>query len=223
MIRLILATLATCSAAPGARAPTDTLRIPALARLPTLDGAGSDAEYGRPIVTLDAGSGPVRIRAGHRDGALYIAADVPDSTFYWGDDVVVSLDVDGSGGPAPGAGDRAWIIRRTADSSVVLAAIGDGRWEPAGGAPKVGTARTGPGWTVRTTAADSKWTMELRIDLPAGSAASGAAPRIALRTFNDKPEPTWSTWPAPPAGVPAPRLERIPDLWLPVVMEQATR
>jgi hypothetical protein len=221
MIRLILAVLTGSGAAPGAAAATDTLRIPALTRVPILDGAASEAEYGPPIVTLDAGSGPVRIRAGHRDGVLYIAADVPDSTFYWGDDVVVSFDVDGTGGPAPGAGDRAWIIRRAADSSVVLTAAGDGRWEPAGGAPKIGTVRSGPGWAVRTTVADSRWTMELKIDLPSAGAAPGAAPRIALRTFNDKPAPTWSTWPAPPAGVPAQRLDRIPDLWLPVVLEPA--
>ena len=33
-------------------------------------------------------------------------ASLPDTSYYWGDDFVVSLDSDGSGGNAPGDGDR---------------------------------------------------------------------------------------------------------------------
>jgi hypothetical protein len=37
-------------------------------------------------------------------------------------------------------------------------------------------------------------------------------PRIAFRTYNSGPRGWWS-WPAPPAGTPAQRVERDPRLW----------
>ena len=219
MIRLALAALASCAGMPEAAPATDTLRVRMTSAAPLLDGRGSDAEYGGDALQLDAGSGPVRIWLAHRGDTLFVAADVPDSTMYWGDDVVISIDGDGSGGSAPGAGDRSWVIRRVLDSSVVLTATGDGRWEPAGGAPRLGADRDGPGWAVRTVAGATRWSMELRIALsPGGHGTRGSVPRIALRTFNDRPGPTWSTWPLPPTGVPAQRLDRVPDLWAPVLL-----
>ena len=193
--------------------PQDTLRVRALGRPPAVDGRVGAGEYGAPAMTLRTGGGLARIWLGHRDGALFVAADIPDSTLYWGDDLVVAIDPDGSGGATPGAGDRLWILRRVADSSVAVVAAGDGRWEPAGGARSIGAARGGAGWTVATADSGARWIAELRIDLPRGA----AAPRVAVRTFNDAPGPAWVAWPAP-EGVPAQRVERMPDVWMPFAL-----
>ena len=196
----------------------DTLRIPALTMRPAVDGRIDAGEYGEPVISLRAGAGVVRVRLGHHDGALFVAAEIPDSTSYWGDDLVVAVDLDGSGGSAPGAGDRLWILRRVADSSVVVIAAGNGRWEPAGGARSLGATRGGPGWTAGTSDAGSRWVAELRIDLPPDAPGS---PRLAIRTFNDAPGPSWVAWPQP-AGVPAQRVERVPDHWVPILRASAT-
>ena len=200
-------------------APADTLRVQALSAVPAIDGRIADGEYGDASVTLQTATGAVRVRLGHRDGALFVGAEIPDSTLYWGDDLVVALDPDGSAGAAPGAGDRLWIIRRAADSSVAVVAAGDGRWEPPGGARTIGATHYGAGWALATRDGGGRWVVELRIDVPA--AASGT-PRIAIRTFNDQPGPAWVTWPAP-AGVPAQRVERIPDHWAPLVLTGSPR
>ena len=205
--------LALLSGAALAAAPADTLRIAPLAATPTIDGRIADGEHGAPAVTIRTAAGTVRVWVGHRDGALYVAAEIPDSTMYWGDDLVVALDADGSGGAAPGAGDHLWILRRIADSSVAVVAAGDGRWEPAGGARSVGAMHHGPGWTLATGDAGRRWVAELRADLPL---SASAPPRIAIRTFNDAPAPSWVAWPAP-AGIPPQRVERIPDNWAPIL------
>ena len=207
---MIAMTLATLILAPS---PHDTLRVGALARLPSVDGRIEVGEYGAPAVTLHTSGGLVRVWLGHRDGALFIAAEIPDGTRYWGDDLVVAIDPDGSGGPAPGSGDRLWILRRIADSSVAVVATGDGRWEPAGGARSIGAVHRGAGWTAATADSGARWVAELRVDLPNGT----AAPRVAVRTFNDAPAPAWVAWPAPD-GVPAQRVERMPDHWMPFVL-----
>src|SRR4051812_31637375 len=112
-------------------APTDTLDVRTLARQPVLDGRVDETEYGAPSIRITTAAGEVRVHVGRRDGYVYIAATLPDTSMYWGDDFVVSIDPDGSGGAAPGTGDRQWYLRRTLDSSVVFTAT-NGRWETPG-------------------------------------------------------------------------------------------
>src|SRR5690348_8721731 len=108
MIALLFAGLCAC-------APADTLDVRTLARAPILDGSADDAEYGGSTLRLTTAAGEVKAWIGRRDGYVYIAAALPDTSFYWGDDLVVSIDPDGSGGASPGNGDRQWYLRRTLD------------------------------------------------------------------------------------------------------------
>jgi len=190
----------------------DTLDVPRLAAAPTLDGRADEREYGAPTIRIAAGAGEVRVWVARHGDALHIAAALPDSTPYWGDDLVVSLDPDGSGGAAPGDGDRQWYLRRALDSSTVVVASG-GRWFAAGRLPPMlGPARAGDDWAVASASTAMGWSVELRVR--AGAARTGAAlPRLALRTYDDRPHGWWS-WPPPPAGTAAVRVERNPDLWV---------
>ena len=185
--------------------------IQTVSAAPKLDGRIAQREYGEPVVEIAKPGAPVTIRLARHGGHIYIGISVPDSTYYWGDDVVISLDPDGSGGSSPGAGDRQWYLRRTADSSVVMVASGlNGRWydtEPA----RLGANREGEHWKVAARSERDHWIVELRIS----EGIMGANSKIAFRTFDDNPQGWWSL-PAPHSNVPAQRIERIPDLWLSV-------
>lgn len=225
---IVLLALALLHSAPAARPAAalqgDTTRVVEarlLARAPALDGHVSEDEYGAPTIVLPTGAGEAKLWITRSGESVYVAAVLPDSTFYWGDDLVVSLDPAGDAGAAPGAGDRQWYLRRSMDSSAVLTAPGTGRWHaPDRSPPMLGGVRAGADWQVASRSEAARWTVELRVDaaafgLPAAEGAgpsSRPAPRLALRTYNDAPHGWWS-WPAPPAGVPAVRVERNPGLW----------
>lgn len=194
--------------------PSDTIAMTTLRAAPTMDGRVGDREYGDQPIRVQTGAGDARVWVARHGGFIYIAATLPDSTFYWGDDFVVSLDADGSADASPQPGDRQWYLRRTLDSSVVFAAVA-GRWNtPGQQPPALGTTRHDADWDVASGSSPSGWSVELRIRdgvIP----ASGALPRLAFRTYNDGPNGWWS-WPDPPAGTPAQRVERSPQLWVPI-------
>ena len=193
----------------------DTLNVGQLAAAPTLDGTVGEREYGAPNVKLPTGAGIARIWVKRHASYVYIAAEFPDSTHYWGDDFVVSLDPAGDGGGTPGLGDRQWYLRRTLDSSIVTTVNEAGRWYSSGNQPAMlGPTRHGPDWDVASGSTRQKWSVELRIRSTAIK-PDRAVPRIAFRTYNDEPTGWWS-WPAPPSGIPAQRVERSPDLWAPM-------
>ena len=156
-------------------------------------------------------SSTVRVMYGFRSDSLHVQASLPDTSYYWGDDLVVSLDPDGSGGADPGDGDRQWYIRRDADSSVVLTAAA-GRWmTPGKEPPMLGSKRSGEGWLLATSSDSLGWTVHLRI----ARSLLGKAPRIAFRTYDSAPRGWWS-WPAPREGERATLVERTPDRWIPM-------
>jgi len=164
---------------------------------------------------LHTTAGDVRVWTVRHGGFLYITAVLPDSTFYWGDDFVLSLDPNGSADASPQSGDRQWYLRRTIDSSIVASASG-GRWStPGQPVPMLGATRHHADWDVASTSSSNGWIIELRICENAVK-PGGASPRIAFRTYNDAPQGWWS-WPAPAAGVPAQRVERSPSDWRPIV------
>ena len=199
------------SASPSA---ADTLRVAQLATLPVLDGRVDGREYGNAALGLVTAVGKVRIWLGQYDDFVYIAADLPDSTFYWGDDFVVSLDPAGSGGASLTAGSRQWYLRRLLDSSVVSTAEA-GRWiSPSHKPAALGSTRPHADWDVASSSSPTGWMVELRIRV-AVVKTSAAAPRLAFRTYNDRPRGWWS-WPVPPVGLPPQRVERTPNLWIPI-------
>ena len=215
MIALVMvAAAAWCIGSPATTRATDTLRVARLAHAPALDGHIQPGEYGAASLELATGAGTARVWLGRHDAYLYVAADLPDSTFYWGDDFVVSIDPAGRGGQTPPMGGRQWYLRRVLDSSIVSTASA-GRWSAPGQQPSaLGRTRQGTDWSVASASSPTGWTVELRIRVAAVDVGPGA-PRLALRTYNDGPSGWWS-WPAPPPGVPAQRVERTPDLWAPI-------
>jgi hypothetical protein len=213
LLHLLASASCLIGAAAGPRS-SDTLAVARLAAAPVVDGRVGQREYGTPTLDFATAAGDVRVWLGRQGDFIYLAAILPDSTFYWGDDFVISLDPDGSGGSSPGEGDRQWYVRRVLDSSVVAVA-NQGSWFPPSHQPAVlGSTHHYPDWDVAVTSSATEWTVELRVR--AAVLRPGlAAPRIAFRTYNDQPAGWWS-WPAPPPGVPAQRVEQSPDLWAPM-------
>jgi hypothetical protein len=199
--------------------PPDTIDVMTLRDAPVMDGRVGDREYGEQSIRIQTAAGDARVWVARHDGFVYIAATLPDSTFYWGDDFVVSLDANGSADNTPQPGDRQWYLRRTLDSSIVSAAT-SGRWNTAGQEPAaLGSTRHGADWDVASSSSPSGWSVELRIRNSVMATSSAALPRIAFRTYNDGPNGWWS-WPQSPAGTPAQRVERSPQLWTPLRQTQ---
>jgi hypothetical protein len=195
----------------------DTINVARAPSVPVLDGRPGEAEYGAVALRITTAAGEVRVWVARHDGYVYVAAQMPDTSFYWGDDFVVSVDANGSAGAAPQSGDRQWYLRRVLDSSVVSRAS-RGRWnEPAQPQPMLGPSRHGDDWDVASTSTASGWSVELRVRESALDART-APPRVAFRTYNDNPRGWWS-WPAP-RGTPPQRVERIPELWAPLIIKR---
>jgi hypothetical protein len=196
----------------------DTLRIAASSAEPTFDGVVSEAEYGAPTVVIPRAQGAVRIWAVESQAAVYLAVQLPDTSFYWGDDVVISLDVWGDRGPAPGHDDFQWYFRRVLDSSVVYRGE-QGKWRAPRDDPdwRLGAEREGGGWEVRSASDGRGWSLEFRLDRAYFLEAKQGTPAIALRVYDDAPH-GWHTWPVM-AGVRHPtEVERRPELWIPVTL-----
>jgi hypothetical protein len=209
-----------CAAAlagiPSSQQLSDTLSVRTVFATPVFDGRASEAEYGRADVSIRTAAGAVRIWAVRHQDDLFIAAVMPDSTFYWGDDLVVNLDPDGSGGATPGEGDRQWYLRRALDSSVVVTAAA-GQWYARGtNPPTLGSVRAGRDWSVASTSGTTEWSIELRVRVAAAATGASLA-RIFFRTYNDAPSGWWS-WPQPP-GVDAALVEDRPAHWAPLRLQ----
>ena len=192
---------------------SDTIPLLGAGQPPVFDGRADSAEYGAPSVRIarPAGDVPVWLR---QDGEfVYLAARIADSTFYWGDDLVISLDTRGDGGTGPGHDDFQWYLRRVADSSVIYR--GDaGHWRAPRDDPdwRLGADRSGGGWEVRIASESAGWSVELKLDMAWFREAGQGSPRLALRTFDDDPM-GWFPWPRP-AGTRQPTdVEHRPDLW----------
>jgi hypothetical protein len=188
---------------------TDTIVAARVTGAPVLDGVVGQREYGAPTVTLMAPQGTIRIWVQADTSFYYIAALLPDSTYYWGDDFVVSLDPTGERQPNLDSQDRQWYVRRAADSSVVNT-VTRGRWV-AFGTGALGARRAGPGWKVQVGSSAIAWSVELRIARPVPGRSPGA-PRIAFRVYDDRPA-GWVAWPRPPVGVTPREVETHPNLW----------
>jgi hypothetical protein len=199
-----------------AAATPDTLPLATSASTIRLDGVADSAEYGRPAVELHTGQGVARIWLVRSGQSVYVAAAIPDSSFYWGDDFVVSLDPRGDATPAPGDDDIQWYMRRVTDSSVVLRG-NHGRWSPPAGDPdwRLGRERAGEGWEVKSASGLAGWTIELRLDADWLGGDGVRRPAMAFRIYDDAPH-GWHAWPAPPERSRPTVVERMPNLWVAV-------
>jgi hypothetical protein len=183
-------------------------------RSPAPDSLSDSTAWGPAQIVLPTGQGAASVWILRVAGAVYVAAAIPDSTYYWGDDFVLSLDTEGDRAGAPQHDDFQWYLRRTLDSSVVFRGRA-GRWDPPQADPdwRLGRARSGAGWDVRAVEwPDGRgWAVVLRLD--AGwlqRARAGAG--LAIRIYDDAPS-GWYAWPRAPAGVRPVRVEGEPALW----------
>jgi hypothetical protein len=193
-------------------APRDTVWVRLIESVPG-DAGSSEAALGEPALRIGTGQGAASIWLLRTRDSAFVVARIPDSTYYWGDDLVISLDVSGDRGAVPGHDDFQWYFRRALDSSVVYRGRG-GRWEAPRGDPdwRLGTSREGGGWTVGGRSLATGWSLVLRLNGAWLEGEAGRRPGIAFRIYDDSPS-GWFAWPAradrpQPAGV-----ERVPDLW----------
>jgi hypothetical protein len=190
----------------------DTLEIRAVARPPAPGETLDISRLGPPQLHLPTGQGVAGVWLLQASDSFFVAASIPDTTPYWGDDLVVSINTKGEGGATPGHDDFQWYFRRTLDSSVVYRGRG-GRWEAPRGDPdwRLGTDRSGGGWEVSGCSDARSWSLVLRLDPAWLKAGEGRLPRLAFRIYDNSPQ-GWFAWPAP-AGVTPVSVERTPSLW----------
>jgi hypothetical protein len=192
----------------------DTVRIRAVAAAPAPDRLADTVSWGSPQIVVETGQGRASIWLLTVADSVYLVAAIPDSTPYWGDDLVVSIDTDGDRADTPQHDDFQWYLRRMLDSSVVLRGRA-GRWDPPQGNPdwRLGSARSGEGWDVRAAeeTGGRRWAAVLRLERGWLDVARGR-PGLAVRIYDNQPS-GWHAWPRPASGVRPARVEDQPALW----------
>ena len=194
------------------RGDADTLTVRQIDRPPGVRSLSDTANWGAPQIQVRTGQGTASVWLLRAADSVYVAAVIPDSTPYWGDDLVVSLDTEGDRADAPQHDDFQWYLRRALDSSVVYRGRA-GRWEPPQGDPdwRLGRHHSAAGWDVRVRDGARGWTVILRLD--AGwLGRTRTAAGLAVRVYDDQPG-GWYSWPIPPPGVQPARVEGRPALW----------
>ncbi|HEV8176550.1 MAG TPA: hypothetical protein VGP44_02565, partial [Gemmatimonadales bacterium] len=157
----------------------DTVSIRSIGQ-PPVPGAVIDSSlFGPPQLVLKTRQGIAHIWLLRAADTFFVAAMIPDSTRYWGDDFVVSLDTRGDGGSSPQHDDFQLYFRRAMDSSVVFRGR-LGRWEPPKGDPdwRLGAERSGGGWEVSGRDGRKGWNLLLRLDPVWLEGAEGRLPRL---------------------------------------------
>jgi hypothetical protein len=193
-------------------APHDTVPVRLVDSVPA-DAVSSAAALGDPALRIGTGQGAASIWLLRTRDSAFVVARIPDSTYYWGDDLVISLDVSGDRGTVPGRDDFQWYFRRMLDSSVVYRGRG-GRWEAPRGDPdwRLGSSREGGGWTVASRSDAPGWSLVLRLDAAWLSGEEGRRPGVAFRIYDDSPS-GWYAWPPPTGGKQPAGVEKVPDRW----------
>jgi hypothetical protein len=194
----------------------DTLIVRSIPHPPRPDTRIDSTALGQPSLRIRTGQGWAQVWVLQSRDTVFIAAAVPDSTPYWGDDFVVSLDTRGDGAPTVQHDDFQLYFRRLLDSSVVYRGR-NGRWEPPRGDPdwRLGADRSGGGWEVAGASHTGGWTLLLRLDPAWFAGEAGRLARIAFRVYDDSPG-GWFSWPLSPPAAPAKVVEDTPLLWSPV-------
>jgi hypothetical protein len=195
---------------------TDTLKIRTVERPPAPGEAIDSSRHGPPQLRLPTKQGVALVWLLQAADTFFIAATIPDSTSYWGDDFVLSMNPQGKVGASPGHDDFQWYFRRTVDSTVIYRGRG-GHWEAPRGDPdwRLGADRSGGGWEVSARDDTKSWSLLLRLDPAWLKAGGGRLPRVAFRIYDNSPQ-GWFAWPHPP-GTTAVSVEQTPRLWAHIV------
>jgi hypothetical protein len=194
----------------------DTVVISRLNRSPSPSIAIDSALLGTPRVRIQTGQHSASVWLLRARDTVFVAASIADTSPYWGDDFVISLDTRGDGAADPQHDDFQWDFRRTIDSSVVYRGR-NGRWQPPRDDPdwRLGTDRSGGGWEVTAQNRSAGWTLLLRLAPEWFDGEDEARPRIAFRIYDNSPH-GWFAWPAPRGSEPPTLIERTPSRWAPV-------
>lgn len=194
----------------------DTLKVREIPRPPPRDARIDSLALGAPSVRIQTGQGTALVWLLRAYDTLFIAASIPDSTPYWGDDFVVSLDTRGDAAPSPQHDDFQLDFRRELDSSVVYRGR-NGQWEPPRGDPdwRLGAERSGGGWEVSGRSDARGWSVLIRLDPAWLEGEAGRRPRIAFRIYDNAPG-GWFAWPVSPWAASPTMVERTPALWAPL-------
>ena len=194
-------------------ASPETLLIRAVERPPPPGVVADFVRYGPPQVRIPTRQGTALVWLLRAKDTVFVVASIPDSTPYWGDDLALSLDTRGDGGPSPGHDDFQLDFRRVLDSSVVYRGR-NGRWQPPQDNPdwRLGAHRSGGGWEVSARDGSSGWSLVLRLDPAWFAAEPGRLARVAFRIYDDSPS-GWFAWP-PQGSAPAATLDQSPALWV---------
>jgi len=191
----------------------DTLEIRSIDRPPVPSEAIDSSRLGSPQIRLCTRQGTALVWLLRAADTVFVAVSIPDSSPYWGDDFVLSLDTRGDAASSPQHDDFQWHFRRVLDSSVVYRGR-DGRWEPPRDDPdwRLGTERSGGGWEVTGRNDARGWSVLVRLDPAWLEVEDGRLPRIAFRIYDDAPG-GWYAWPPPQGTAPPTTVENIPELW----------
>jgi hypothetical protein len=194
----------------------DTLTIRATSHPPQAATPIDSASLGPPQVRIRTGQGTAAVWLLRAQDTVFIAAGIPDSTVYWGDDFLVNIDTRGDAAPDPQHDDFQLYFRRSLDSSVVFRGR-KGRWEPPRDDPdwRLGRERSGGGWEVSGRSGEAGWSLLLRLDPAWFAGEDGRLARVAFRIYDDAPS-GWFAWPPATGSTPASSVERAPSLWIPV-------
>ena len=173
------------------------------------------ARYGPPQVRIPTRQGPALVWLLRASDTVFVAANIADSTPSWHDDLVLSIDIKGDGGPSPQHDDFQLDFRRVLDSSVVYRGR-NGRWQPPQDNPdwRLGSGRSGGGWEVGGREDGRSWNLILRLDPAWLEGNEGRLTRMAFRIYDDSPS-GWFSWPRPRGAAPT-EVEQVPDQWAPV-------
>jgi hypothetical protein len=194
----------------------DTVTVRTIPHPPRPGTRIDSAHLGTPQIRLPTLQGIALVWLLRARDTFFVAASIPDSTPYWGDDFVLSLDTRGDGAPHPQHDDFQWYLRRVLDSSVVFRGS-HGRWQPPRDDPdwRLGRERTGGGWEVSGSNSPKGWSLLLRLDPGWLGGEQSHRSRVAFRTYDDAPS-GWFAWPAPRGAAPATTVEQAPVLWVPI-------
>jgi hypothetical protein len=196
-------------------ASPETLLARTIERPPPPDVAADIARYGFPQVRIPTRQGTALVWLLRASDTVFVAASIVDSTPYWGDDFVLSLDTKGDGAPGPQHDDFQLDFRRVLDSSVVYRGR-NGRWQAPRDDPdwRLGSDRSGGGWEVTALDDQKTWSLILRLDPAWLEGSDGRLPRLAFRVYDNSPS-GWYSWPRPQGNAPT-SVEQAPNEWVPV-------
>ena len=198
-------------------APPETLLV---RTVPALLAADLADALGEPAARF--GDGRVRVWLVRSGDTVALYAAVRDSTVSLADELVVSLDMEGDGAPAPQHDDFQWRLRRTLDSSVVHRGRG-GRWEPPRSDPewRLGAEREGGGWRVEAAEGEREWRLVLRLHAAMLAGGAGRLAALAIRAYDGTPG-GWYAWPPQRPGAHPTEVERAPSGWCPVRLDESS-